>query len=146
MTLSVLEKLNVWTEALAYTKEVFDYTLSLKRVTTPFYIDELRKASLEVPLYVAQGKGAYSSHEFSERLSRAREALYKTITIIKTCELIEGTSPPNLTLLSEQSTKLAARISALLYAVNQRSTRNQSQPPSGGGVAIARHKKEKGAS
>ncbi len=75
------EKLKVYKEAMAFADDVYNLTRSFPKGELFGIVGQIRRASLSVPLNIAEGSGR-SKREFKVYLKRARTSLYECVPLL----------------------------------------------------------------
>jgi len=75
------ENLKVYREAVSFADEIYNLTKSFPREEIFGIVGQMRRASLSVPLNIAEGSGR-SKREFGVYLKRARTSLYECVPLL----------------------------------------------------------------
>ena len=77
------EKLKIWQLGMELGERVYRLTRDFPREEQFGIISQIRRATLSVPLNIAEGKGRYHTKAFIQFLYQARGSLYEVITLAK---------------------------------------------------------------
>ena len=111
------EKLKVYQEAVSLADEVYNLTKSFPKEEVFGIVGQLRRASLSVPLNIAEGSGR-SKREFRVYLKRARTSLYECVPLLDMCLRQGFIDPETHHYHYERLNTLSKLLSALIRSVN----------------------------
>jgi four helix bundle protein len=106
-------KLTVWQRAMDFVTEIY-------RVTNKFYRSEqfgltsqIRRASISIPLNIAEGAGAGSNAEFQRFLNYALRSTYEVTSALEIARNLNHCSVDNSDALLDEADEIAAMIVGL---------------------------------
>ena len=111
------ENLRVYREAVSFADEIYNLTKSFPREEIFGIVGQMRRASLSVPLNIAEGSGR-SKREFKVYLKRARTSLYECVPLLDLClrqGFIDAEAHHDY---YQRLNELSKRLSALIRSVN----------------------------
>jgi four helix bundle protein len=111
------EKLKVYKEAVGLADEVYRLTKSFPKEEIFGIVGQLRRASLSVPLNIAEGSGR-SRREFKVYLKRARTSLYECVPLLDLSLRQRFIDPETHHYHYERLNTLAMLLSALIKSVS----------------------------
>ena len=74
------EKLDIWTEAIGYARQIYDITKSFPRHEAFALADQLKRAASSISANIAEGSGSNSKKDFSHYLDISSKSLYETVS------------------------------------------------------------------
>src|SRR2546426_5289301 len=80
-------QLDIWHRAMAYTVDIYRFTMQLPDVERYNLSAQLRKAATSVPLNIAEGSGCTTNPEFARFLGYAYRSLKEVITCLELSQL-----------------------------------------------------------
>jgi four helix bundle protein len=110
------EKLNVYKEAVAFSKEVYRITEGFPREEMFGLTSQMRRAATSVALNIAEGS-SLTKIEFKNFLRRARGSNYECVPIVEIALANEYITPKQYRFVYEQCNKLAKLLNGLISSV-----------------------------
>jgi len=119
-------QLKVWQKAMELVKLVYAQIKLLPAEERFALADQLRRAVLSIPSYIAEGNGRASNKDYAHFLAIARGSLYETMTQLEIAESLGYVEP------SGDIESLAVEIRRMLGVMLQKfgAYHCQPQPPS----------------
>ncbi len=113
------EKLDVWSEAMALSRAVYEITKSFPDSEQFGITSQIRRAIVSIPVNIAEGKGRYHRREFLQFLYSARGSLYETLTLLKLSADLRFLSQADLLKLVGMVESIMSKLSGLINAMKQ---------------------------
>lgn len=76
------EKLEIWQKAMNLVDDVYSVSEIFPIKERFALVNQIRRASISIPINIAEGSGRNSKKEFLQFLSITRGSLYETITLL----------------------------------------------------------------
>ncbi len=114
------EKLNVWQESAIFAADLLQETEKISNQIRPEIISNLKRATLEIPSFLAIGKSYYQGQDFLEWLNRAKESTFEVASLLKMSENLEIFKVSDSNNLLESANKIIAQITALSKSIENR--------------------------
>jgi len=110
------EKLNVYKEAVAFSKEVYRITKEFPKEEVFGLTSQLRRAATSIALNIAEGS-SLTKNEFKNFLRRARGSDYECIPIMEIALANEYVTQRQYQYVYEQCNKLAKLLNGLIKSI-----------------------------
>ncbi|MBI1871667.1 MAG: four helix bundle protein [Chlamydiae bacterium] len=111
------EKLEVWKQGMELTKKIYQITLEFPREEQYGLTSQLRRASVSVPVNIAEGKGRFHKKEFIQFLFIARGSLYELMTLIRVAEELTYLKRERVEELRTMMGQITGMINALIETI-----------------------------
>jgi four helix bundle protein len=106
-------ELNVWKRSMGLVTDVYALTRSFPREELFGLTSQLRRATVSVPLNIAEGAGADSPKEFRRFLVIALRSLYETMTALEIAERLKLASKSEVQRLLDEADQIAGMLVGL---------------------------------
>ncbi|MCF8275840.1 MAG: four helix bundle protein [Flavobacteriales bacterium] len=116
------KKLVAWQEAMELVKLIYIFSSELPSDEKFNITSQLKRASVSIPLNLAEGAGRNSDKEFRHFLHIARGSLSEVNTVLDLCVLLGFCTNDRIALLNEQEQKCAALINGLIKSIDKKHT------------------------
>lgn len=83
-------------------------------------ISQLKRASVSIPLNIAEGAGRNSNKEFRHFLHIARGSLSEVNTVLDLCVLLNFCDLERIKILNEQEQKCSALINGIIKSIDKK--------------------------
>jgi four helix bundle protein len=110
------EKLNVYKEAVAFSKEVYRITEGFPKEEAFGLTSQMRRAATSIALNIAEGS-SLTKAEFRNFLRRARGSNYECVPIVEIALANEYIDPREYQYIYEQCNKLAKLLNGLIKSI-----------------------------
>jgi len=100
------ERLIAWQKAMDFCERVHEVSMRLPKEEVYGLTSQFRRASVSIPLNIAEGSGCGSDREFSRFLSVALRSQYETIRILRLVERLGYLTPEESQRLEKEPPKL----------------------------------------
>lgn len=114
------KKLVAWKEAMELVKLIYIFSSELPSDEKFNITSQLKRASVSVPLNIAEGAGRNSDKEFRHFLHIARGSLSEVNTVLDLCVLLGFCTNERIGPLNEQEQKCAALINGLIKSIDKK--------------------------
>lgn len=74
------EKLEIWSDSIKYTKEIYKIIKNFPREELFALTDQLKRSASSIPANIAEGSGSSSAKEFLHFLDISGKSLYETVS------------------------------------------------------------------
>lgn len=104
------EKLEIWSEAMLYTKHVYVISKLFPKEELFALVDQLKRSVSSIPANIAEGSGSSSKKEFLHHLDIAIKSLYETVSHLYLAKELGYISEKQRNELYLESEKLVKKI------------------------------------
>jgi four helix bundle protein len=118
-------ELNVWKRSMGLVTDVYVLTRSFPREELFGLTSQLRRATISVPLNIAEGAGSDSPKEFRRFLVIALRSLYETMTALEIAERLKLASKSEVQRLLDEADQIAGMLVGLGKSLEARSDYNK---------------------
>ncbi len=118
------ENLKVWQNSIQFSKNIYVLTKTFPKNEIYGLTSQIRRASISIPLNIAEGKGRYHKKEFIQFLYLARGSLYEVITCLKLAQelkYIPNNHEPRTKNLIHQAYEIQSQLSGLTKYLKSKS-------------------------
>ena len=113
------ERLKAWQKAMDFCVKTYEVTSRFPRSEVYGLISQFRRASVSIPLNVAEGCGSGSDREFSRFLSVAIRSQYEVVTIIRLALRLGYLTPDEARSLETQCSEVGKLIQGLKNSLSE---------------------------
>lgn len=106
-------KLRVWQRAMDFVTEIYRLTTQFPRSEQFGLTSQIRRASISIPLNIAEGAGAGSNAEFQRFLNYALRSTYEVTSALAIAQNLSYCSEESSYALLEEADEIAAMIVGL---------------------------------
>lgn len=106
------ETLDIWKDALSYTKKIYLLTNKFPREELFALVDQLKRSANSVAANIAEGSGSVSKKDFSHYLDIAIKSAYETVSHIYLAKELGYVSDETRQELYKEVEKLVKKIQA----------------------------------
>ncbi len=112
------EQLDVYQKSLVWVETVESLCISLKKKVSYTLLDQLCRASLSIPLNIAEGNGRWHQNEKKQFFRIARGSTFECVPIIQVLMRKGFTSQAEFAFLYEQLENVAKMLTKLIKSVD----------------------------
>ena len=109
-----------WQEAMELGRLIYIFASELPSDEKFNVISQLKRASVSIPLNIAEGAGRNTDKEFRHFLHIARGSLSEVNTILDLCVLLKFCKDNRIEILNGQEQKCAALINGLIKSIDRK--------------------------
>lgn len=114
------KNLIAWQEAMELVRLIYIFASELPSDEKFNVISQLKRASVSIPLNIAEGAGRNTDKEFRHFLHIARGSLSEVNTILDLCVLLKFCKDNRIEILNGQEQKCAALINGLIKSIDRK--------------------------
>jgi len=114
------KNLIAWQEAMELVRLIYIFASELPSDEKFNVISQLKRASVSIPLNIAEGVGRNTDKEFRHFLHIARGSLSEVNTILDLCVLLKFCKDNRIEILNGQEQKCAALINGLIKSIDRK--------------------------
>ncbi len=114
------KNLIAWQEAMQLVRLIYIFASELPSDEKFNVTSQLKRASVSVPLNIAEGAGRNTDKEFRHFLHIARGSLSEVNTVLDLCVLLKFCENNRIELLNQQEQKCAALINGLIKSIDRK--------------------------
>ena len=111
------ERLEVWQLGMELVEKVYFLAQQFPKDEQFGIISQIKRATVSVPLNIAEGKGRFHTKSFVQFLYQARGSLFEVITIIKLSQRLKYITNENVEEILIVCDKLTKKINALVSSM-----------------------------
>jgi len=116
------KNLIAWQEAMQLVRLIYIFASELPSDEKFNVTSQLKRASVSVPLNIAEGAGRNTDKEFRHFLHIARGSLSEVNTVLDLCVLLKFCENNRIELLNQQEQKCAALINGLIKSIDRKNS------------------------
>ena len=123
MIYTKFEDIPVWQDARIFLKKIFDLIKSNEKLRRDFvFVDQLKRASLSIPLNIAEGFDRSSNTEFAHFLNIAKASSGEVRAILYLLKDISYISDKDFAIIKEEAEKISSHVTNFRkYLLNHKS-------------------------
>ncbi len=114
------KNLIAWQEAMELVRLIYIFASELPSDEKFNVISQLKRASVSIPLNIAEGAGRNTDKEFRHFLHIARGSLSEVNTILDLCVLLKFCKDNRIEILNGQEQKCAVLINGLIKSIDRK--------------------------
>jgi len=114
------EGLDVWQKSMELVERVYKATREFPSHEQFGIIAQIRRATVSVPVNIAEGKGRYHKKEFIQFLYNARGSLYETVTLLNLALSLQYISAQQHQQLIQLTQLILSKLSGLINSLKQK--------------------------
>jgi four helix bundle protein len=115
----IFEKLEVYIKAIEFTTKIHKYCVYLRKTQNRIIADQLQRASLSIPLNIAEGNGRIHNKEKKQYFYVARGSLLECVPILYICLNLSLISKSEYEVLYKLAEEISKMLSGLIRSINQ---------------------------
>ncbi|MGB0918225.1 MAG: four helix bundle protein [Flavobacteriales bacterium] len=116
------KNLIAWQEAMELVRLIYIFASELPSDEKFNIISQLKRASVSIPLNIAEGAGRNTDKEFRHFLHISRGSLSEVNTVLDLCVLLKFCGAERIEFLNKQEQKCAALINGLIKSIDKKHT------------------------
>jgi len=113
------ERLIAWQKAMDFCERVYDVSMCFPKEEVYGLTSQFRRASVSIPLNIAEGSGCGSDREFSRFLSVALRSQYEVVTILRLAERLGYLTLEQSQQMEKESSEVGKLIQGLKNSLSE---------------------------
>ncbi len=113
------EDLKVWQKSMELAKEVYQITRNFPEHEKYGLVTQMRRATISIPLNIAEGRGRYHKKSFVQFLMQARGSLYEMVTLVKLSTSLGYLKSETMEDLLEKCNNISRMLSGLINSMKK---------------------------